>query len=81
MEKQEVNDNKGTPKPETPPDTPFLGIELDDKGNLAMRSNISNKMMIKHILEVALERVVKDLTEGTKIIYVPDAHGMPIRRN
>lgn len=60
---------------------PMINVEMDQTGNLSIKSNMSNKMMIKHILEMAIEIVIKDITQKSSILYMPDNNGMPIRRS
>lgn len=60
---------------------PTINIEMDKQGNISIKSNMENKMMIKHIVEMSLEIIIRDITQKSSVIYMPDNQGMPIRRS
>ena len=80
MEKEQFEEFK--PEEEKPEvrNVPFIGIEIDPQGNISIRSNISNKIMIKHILESCLEIVIGDIQKEGTLVWVPGPNGMPVRR-
>lgn len=50
---------------------PAIIIEIEADGSILLKSNIRNKMMIKHSLEMALEVTVEDLKKNSNMVWVP----------
>lgn len=58
----------------------IINIEGDNEGNISIKSNMKNKIMLKHFLEMSLEIVINDINKKSELIYVPGPNGMPVRR-
>ena len=60
---------------------PIITIMGNREGNIEIKSNIGNKIMLKHFLEISLEIVMNDIQKQSNLIYLPGPNGMPVRRS